>query len=421
MNRAMVSPGIADHEDKDAASVRDAEPRRRSPRPPPSPRSRRRLAAVLAVLTLAALAIARPASRHVRAAELLSTFSSEGEAEATTEHETTFEVPATWDAAGAIARPARTVRAHVYTPRGVTSDAAPALVLVHGVQYRGIDEPRLKRFARSLVSAGLVVMTPQVDELADYHVAESAIDTVGAATRALRTSRGGARRVGLVGTSFGGGVALLAAADPRFAGDVGFAVAVGAHDDLERVSRFFATDEIAQVSGETQKLRAHAYGAIVLAYTHASDFFDAEDLPVAREALRLWLHEERDAARVAATRLSPGAQEKMRHFFDEDVAAFRPALLAMIERRKGDMRAVSPGEHLAGLRAPVYLLHGSGDTVVPASETAWLARHVPEASLGAVLVSPAIVHVELHEPTLWDKWQLVHFMGQVIGAADDMR
>ena len=42
--------------------------------------------------------------------------------------------------------------------------------------------------------------------------------------------------------SFAGGLSLLAAADPRFAEDVGFVVAVGAHHDLARVSRFFATD-----------------------------------------------------------------------------------------------------------------------------------------------------------------------------------
>src|SRR5262249_48634950 len=152
------------------------------------------------------------------------------------------------------------------------SKDAPAAVLVHGVHHLGIEEPRLRRFARALASAGLVVMTPQVDELADYQVAPRSIDTVGAALRTLR-ARLRVPKGGLMGTSFGGGVALLAAADPRFVEEVSFVVAVGAHDDLARVSRFFATDEIPDADGTTVELRAHEYGATVLVYSHAEDFF----------------------------------------------------------------------------------------------------------------------------------------------------
>jgi hypothetical protein len=38
-----------------------------------------------------------------------------------------------------------------------------------------------------------------------------------------------------------------------------------------------------------------------------------------------------------------------------------------------------------------------------------------------VLVSPAIEHVELKEPSLADQWALIHFMGEVIGEAEASR
>ena len=124
-----------------------------------------------------------------------------------------------------------------------------------------------------------------------------------------------------MGTSFGGGVALLTAADPRFADDVAFVVAIGAHDDLARVSGFFASDEIPEVSGATKKLHAHGYGSTVLVYTHAEDFFPAADVPAAREALRLFLWEKRDAAREAAKALSPVAKAKIDVIFGPDISA----------------------------------------------------------------------------------------------------
>ncbi|MDB4933789.1 MAG: hypothetical protein JWP87_761 [Labilithrix sp.] len=359
--------------------------------------------------------VARPASHHARATTLLMSFSDPKAKPEVVEEVLAIDVPAS------PAGPARTVKARMFSPPGGTPKDRPAVVLVHGVQYLGIEEPRLQRFAKSVVSAGIVVLTPQVDELADYEVSARSIETVGASIRALRARTGGASKVGLMGTSFGGGVSLLTAADARFANDVAFVVAIGAHDDLARVSGFFANDAIEEVTGETKKLRAHGYGATVLVYTHAEDFFPVEDVPAARDALRFWLHEKREAARESAKALGPASRAKMDTLFGPDLSSLRPEILAMIERRRADMKTVSPHDRLGGLRARVYLLHGAGDTVIPATETMWLAKDVPPSSLAMVLVSPAIEHVELKEPSVADQWALVHFMSDVIGEAEAAR
>ncbi len=105
--------------------------------------------------------------------------------------------------------------------------------------------------------------------------------------------------------------------------------------------------------------------------------------------------------------------------FDVGVAGMKPELLAEIASHAEDMKQVSPHGHLGGLRANVYLLHGEGDTVIPATETQWLAREVPPGRLRSALVSPAIEHVDLKNPSLGDKWALVHFMGRVLAEADE--
>jgi pimeloyl-ACP methyl ester carboxylesterase len=292
--------------------------------------------------------------------------------------------------------------------------------MVHGVHDLGIEEPRLQRFARSVANIGIVVMTPEVEELSDYHVAPRSIDTVGAAVDALR-AKTGASRVGVMGMSFGGGVALLTAADERFADRVAFVVAIGAHDDLARVSRFFATNEIATADGGTKKLHAHDYGAMVLTYDHVEKFFPADDVPAASAALKFWLGEHRDEARAEAAKLSPDSKARVEKLFAADIASIRDELLADIDASQADMAKVSPHGHLAGLRAHVYLLHGAGDTVIPSTETEWLAKDVPPGTLREALISPAIVHVELDKPTLGDQWDLVHFMGGIVDDAEATR
>jgi hypothetical protein len=64
------------------------------------------------------------------------------------------------------------------------------------------------------------------------------------------------------------------------------------------------------------------------------------------------------------------------------------------------------------------LLHGAGDNVIPPSETLWLAKDIPRQDLRAVLISPAISHVELGKGATWmDNVRLVHFIAQMLGEA----
>lgn len=346
--------------------------------------------------------VARPAVHHARATSLLLSFADASRAPAVMEDRIVFQH-------GGEAIPAR-----LYAPP--TAAKAPGVVLVHGVHRLGIDEPRLERFARALADTGIHVMTPLVRELSDYKVTPSSVDTIGAAVSALR-ARLGVEKVGLMGMSFGGGLSLLAAADPRFAGDVAFVVAVGAHDDLSRVSRFFVEGEIQEPSGATRALRAHDYGAMVLVHANIEDFFPEEDAPAAADAVRLWLWEEQAEARAAAEALSPESRAKLDRLFEGGTASLEGELLASIAKRRAELEAVSPRGRLGSLRAPVYLLHGEGDRVIPSTEALWLATSVPPDRLRAALVSPAIEHVELRAPTVTDKIALVHFMGRVIGEA----
>jgi dienelactone hydrolase len=313
-------------------------------------------------------------------------------------------------------------RARMYWPGGVAQP--PGIVLVHGVHFKGIDEPRLRAFALTIAASGVAVLTPEVRELCDYRIDLASVDTIAAAAHALSVQIGGARPapVGVIGFSFAGGLSVIAAADPRTSQDIAFVVSVGGHDDLSRVLRFFATDRIERPDGAVDHLRAHDYGPVVLLYSHADAFFPPADVPVARDALRLWLHEDFDAAREAARPLSPEARAKMDLVFYHRASELAPELLAAIGNLAPQLAAVSPVTYVARVRVPVFLLHGAGDNVIPATETLWLAHDLPPRVLRESLVSTAIQHVELQgQPSVGDELALVHFLSGVLEAADDER
>jgi pimeloyl-ACP methyl ester carboxylesterase len=74
------------------------------------------------------------------------------------------------------------------------------------------------------------------------------------------------------------------------------------------------------------------------------------------------------------------------------------------------------------LTIPALLLHGSGDAVIPTTETQWLAQDVPPQALKNVLISPALGHVDVDSKvTVLQKWDIVHFVAQIIDREDQIR
>jgi pimeloyl-ACP methyl ester carboxylesterase len=363
------------------------------------------------VVLAAIVLLARPADRHLRAASLLLRFAderAEGFLPAYGKHalaESLVDVPS---ARGP-------VRARLYSPVGVAD--APGVVIVHGVHRLAIDEPRLMRFARSIAASGVVVLTPEVKEIADYRIDPASIETLGAAAHSLRERLGG-RPVGLMGMSFAGGLALRAAGDRAFAEDIGFVVAIGAHHDMRRVLEFFKKNKTAWPDGHEEALAAHPYGALVLLYSHVESLVSPADAPAARDAIRLFLWDEREASKAKLAELGAEGRAKVEALLEGKADV--PALIDEIAKNPEQASAVSPAGHLGDLRAPVFLLHGAADSVIPASETEWLAKDVPPSLLRASLITSAVEHVELRgQPSLAQQWALVRFMAGVLDVAGE--
>lgn len=365
---------------------------------------------VIALLLVLLALFVRSADRHVRAASLLLRFAdpdARGFLPTYRKHNVAEKLTEVQTSRGL-------VRARTYSPEGVTN--APGLVLVHGVHRLAIDEPRLVKFARSLASVGMVVLTPEVKEIADYRIDARSIETLGASAHALRETLHG-QRVGLMGMSFAGGLGLLAASDPAYADDVGFVLAIGAHHDIHRVLGFFKTNHIQWPDGRDEKLDAHPYGALVLLYSHVDKLVPEKDVSEAREAIKYSLWEQPDESKKHAANLSSESRIIVESLLNGKADV--PKLIDEITRNRQGGEAISPKGHLQGLKAPVYLLHGAADNVIPAAETAWLASEVPAQHLAQSLISPAVKHVELTgEPTAKQQWDLVHFMAGVLDAAE---
>ena len=80
-----------------------------------------------------------------------------------------------------------------------------------------------------------------------------------------------------------------------------------------------------------------------------------------------------------------------------------------------DNPALSPERAPTAPTAPVFLLHGAADTVIPAVESVLLSRHLAGKSQVRLLLSGLITHAEVDKAaTTSDAWKLVSFWADVL-------
>ena len=375
---------------------------------------RRRRALLAGVVALLLLAVALPPTlRHLRAAGvLLEVVQLEDPTGLTGLVSTEVE-----ESEGSLRVGDRTLRFLRYRPEGRASP--PVALLLHGVHPEGIDERRLRAFARAVAGAGVEVVTPELPELARYEIVPSTLEDIRACAHAFAPPDGG--RIGAFGISFAGGLLLMAAANGSQPAPLDYVVAVGAHHSLERLSRFYAGKPVKGPGGRSAPGNPHPYGARVIAYAHAEHFFSPADVAIARQAMQHYLGQRYRQARATLESLSPAGRERMAMMLDNDrKGELGKLLLSAVARNREALAEVSPEGQLAGLRVPTFLVHGAADPVIPSIETRWLATEVPSGQLRETLITPVLGHTDFTNTLpLSDYWRILRVMAGILGEAED--
>jgi dienelactone hydrolase len=302
------------------------------------------------------------------------------------------------------------LRARVYVP---TIGYERTVLLTPGVNALGIDEPRLVSFARHLASTGLLVVTPELPDLSRYLVTARSTDMIEDAAAWLSGNRelGRGGPIGLMGISFAGGLSVVAAGRPSLRGRLGFVFSFGGHANFQRVLRYLCTgDEPRAPDGTASKTPApHDYGVAILALDLADRLVpDAQREPL-RAGIETFLHASHlalfDRAKAAeafgrAAAMEAGLEEPARtilHLVNRRESEELGRRLLPHTAALGDVPALSPDQSPPP-DAPVFLLHGDEDNVVPAAETLLLAEHHRRHTSVRVLLTPLISHAEVDRP-----------------------
>jgi dienelactone hydrolase len=299
------------------------------------------------------------------------------------------------------------------------------ILLVPGVHGGGQDEPRLVAVARDLAAVGHPVLTIELEDLKEYRLSVRSTDAIedAAAWLAQQPELAPNGRAGMLGISFAGGLSIVAASRRPVADRVEFVMSFGGHGDLPRTLRYLCTGILPDGSARPP----HDYGVAIILLNVAERVVPPEQVQALRQGIRTFLHASQvdmvdpakareifARARVIAEQMPEPAQTYMQYVNDRNVARLGPVLLPHISTLAGHP-ALSPARSPAP-SAPVYLLHGSGDNVIPAMESELLAKDLRARDATVYqLITPLITHAEVNRPpSVEEVWHLVRFWGRML-------
>lgn len=250
------------------------------------------------------------------------------------------------------------LRVDVYRPRDRPPTAT--LVVLHGMTPRANTDPRIVRLARALRLAGFCAVVPELPDVRDLAFTQRTLRRLIELVHVLQRDaepREPLPRVGLVGASYLGGLALRAAAHPELRGRLSGVLAIGPHGDAVTLFRRLLTDPASD-----DYARRIVQREVLLRRQRSPDLAAVLHDAILDEALD---RHPPEAPRTAAT-IRGGLP---RFEAVEGVAARTRLLRDLTPSDLADLADLSPLPVADQVDCPVLLFHGPWDTVVPPSES----------------------------------------------------
>jgi dienelactone hydrolase len=290
----------------------------------------------------------------------------------------------------------------------------PGVVIVVGAAPLGRHDPQAVQLARALARAGRAVLVPDLTlrtstlDAADLERITAAFQTLAAQPRV------DPRRVGLLGISWGGALAVVAASTPPLAARVAFVATFGAFYDLADLAGAVVTGATIY-QGRTVPWRTVPEAAALVRSSLLSL------LPSAQASAVQAALAGATSSRPVPPELPPAARAVVALLANRDparVARLAAGLPASIQRVR---QAFSPAFHLQGLRAPLLALHSTDDPAAPWTESALLVAAARAHDPGGARLTLVGVfsHVfqrrSLAAPSsLLDDWRLVRYVASLL-------
>ncbi len=275
------------------------------------------------------------------------------------------------------------IPADVYFPRG---RPIGTILFVHGMAFRGARDPRVMSSCRNFCRVGFIVAAPQFDEIARLEIREYSMDKIQDSVHALcampEICPDG--QVSLFVPSFSAAMGINVASRPETAPLIKAICSLGGPADMETTLEFFMS-----------KKEADTYGLMISLYNFAHRALGNKKRIIQAFKFRA-VDNSADPPPPTLPRHLETMSRRERVIFDRvltDPEYRRKLLVKIIRKDKPVIDAFTPRLHLDGILAPITLIHGKDDNVIPAAESEQLRDELTRRGMPVYLeVTPLISH-----------------------------
>jgi pimeloyl-ACP methyl ester carboxylesterase len=296
----------------------------------------------------------------------------------------------TFEAAG------RTMIADVYRPAsGSSRSRHPGIVLNHGVAAGGMNDLRLINFADALARAGYVALVPEFINLKEFHVQPSDVgEMVGSYEYLERLPDVDPDRVGFFGFSYAGGLAVLAANDPRISERVRFCFLLGSYYDIRSIITY-ATTGYHREDGEWVYMEPRHTGKWAFLRNSLELAGDATDRRLLTRIANSKLKDETCDVSASADSLGEEGAKLYELMMNEDPDVAGRIIDSLSPRILDFFDELSMPGNIENVTARLIIVHGRDDNLMPYTESILLAENAPPAANAQLRILESLQHVDL--------------------------
>lgn len=311
------------------------------------------------------------------------------------------------------------MRAYVYRGRRIDG----LWILAPGLHFLGPDDPRLDRFARILAASGKVVLAPFLPSHVDLRVSDrTTADLARATERGIEMAQDlGLPKPALFSISFGSQPAIAIAGSDAFRDRISALVLFGGFADFAPTVRFCLTGRAGDLALPHDPLNAP------VVWLHLLDHLDLQvDRARVAAAWREMVHRTWGKMELKAK----GARDPFAHAIAATLPEAERAVFLMgcglapggeahletaLSRLGAAFDFTDPRPHLARVRAPVAIVHGRDDDVIPYFEAEKLRAALPPGHPHRVMVTGLYGHTGSAMPSLRAIGQELRTMRAIVG------
>ena len=240
-----------------------------------------------------------------------------------------------------------------------------AIVFVMGAPPLEPDDSRLERLADSAARAGFIMLVPFSPDLERELIAREEPEAYVAAFEYLKQqSFVDPDRIGFIGVSVGGSLALIAASDPSISADVDFLIAFGAYYDALDTLAAVTTHTISY-GGREEPWDPRLHTERVMAEQLIDRLEDSGD----RDVLWRAFVDQESVSSADLASLTPTGRDAYEFLANRDPARVPELIERLPPAFLDDMRALSPSLRLDDIQAEIFILHDRSDRYIPYVES----------------------------------------------------